>query len=106
MMVKVGVLAHFEFKAGHDQAVEDFFRNGRIVVEGQPASTLWYAFRDGPTSYGAFAAFASETDRDALLAAGGPKASAANAGLFERPPTFQKVDIVAGREPLLASPSE
>ncbi len=98
-MVNVGVVAHFEFKAGQDDAAEQFFRNGLVVVEGQPETTLWYAFRDGANTYGAFAVFASEEDREALLAAGGPRASTANASLFEQPPTFRKVDIVAAREP-------
>jgi hypothetical protein len=38
-------------------------------------------------------------DREALLAAGGPRSSTMNADLFEQPPTFQMVDIVASREP-------
>lgn len=99
-MVKVGVVANFQFKAGQDEAVERFFRDGKVVVEGRPATTGWYAFREGPNRYGAFAVFATETDRDALLAAGGPRAATTNADLFERPPTFEKVDIVAAREPL------
>ena len=32
-----------------------------------------------------------------LLAAGGPRASRQNADLFEHPPSFEKVDIVAAR---------
>jgi hypothetical protein len=97
-MVMVGVLARFEFKAGREAAAQEFFDNGRLVVEAQPATTVWYAFRLGTTTYGAFAVFADETDREALLAAGGPKSSRTNADLFERPPTFEKVDIVAARE--------
>jgi hypothetical protein len=54
----------------------------------------------GATTYGAFAAFASEDDRDALLAAFGPKLSATASHLFEVPPTFDKVDIVESRAPL------
>jgi hypothetical protein len=96
-MATVGVVATFEFKAGNDVAVERFFRDGQLTVEGQPATTLWFAYRLGPTTYGAFAAFASNEDRAALLAAGGPKASRDSAALFERPPTFQEVDIVAAR---------
>lgn len=105
MMAKVGVVAHFEFKAGKDEDAEQFFRNGLVVVEGQPASTLWYAFRDGANSYGAIAVFANEEDREALLAVGGPRESTANADLFEQPPTFRKVDIVAAREPGVVDPS-
>jgi hypothetical protein len=97
-MVTVGVRAEFEFKAGQEAAAQDFFDNGRLVVETQPGTTRWYAFQVGPTTYGAFAVFADEADRDALLAAGGPQSSRTNADLFERPPTFEKVDIIASRD--------
>jgi hypothetical protein len=96
-MVTVGVLAQFEFTAIGQVAAEEFFRQGQLVVEGQPDTTQWFAYRLGPTTYGAFAVFASEQDRDALLSAGGPKASRKSASLFERDPTFEKVDIVAAR---------
>jgi len=99
IMATVGVVAHFEFKPGHEAEVESFFQDGKLVVDGQPATTLWFAFRLGLTTYGAFAAFANEADRDALLAAGGPKSARTNAHLFERPPSFEKVDIVAARTP-------
>ncbi len=97
-MATVGVLARFEFKIEAIAAAEEFFESGRMVVEGQPASTRWYAFRMSPTTFGAFAVFANEADRDALLAAGGPKASRANEDLFAQLPSFEKVEIVAARE--------
>jgi hypothetical protein len=50
MMAKVGVVAHFEFNAGKDEAAEQFFRNGLVVVEGPPETTAWYAFRNGANS--------------------------------------------------------
>ncbi len=97
-MSEVGVLARFEFVPGNDAAVEAFFQNGRAIVEGsQPATTRWFAFRLGPTTYGAFAAFASEEDRQALLAGGGPRSARQNAELFTGPPTFELVEIVAER---------
>lgn len=94
----LGVIARFEFAVGHEAAAQEFFDNGRLVVETQPSTTRWYAFRVGPTTYGAFAVFADEADREALLAAGGPKSARTNAGLFAGPPTFEKVDIVATRD--------
>ena len=97
-MVTVGVLARFEFKVEATTAAEEFFENGKLVVEGQPTSTRWYAFRMTPTTFGAFAVFANEADRDALLAAGGPRASRANEDLFAQPPSFEMVDIVTARE--------
>ena len=99
MTAAVGVLARFEFRPGFDDAVARFFAEGRTIVEGQPETTCWYAFRISATTYGAFAAFASTADRDALLAAGGPKLSASATHLFLAPPSFDKVDIMESRPP-------
>jgi hypothetical protein len=99
MTATVGVLARFEFQPGFDDEVSRFFADGRTIVEGQPETTGWYAFRVNATTYGAFATFAGEADRDALLAVGGPKLSASAADLFVAPPTFDKIDIVESRPP-------
>ena len=96
-MTKFGVVAQFEFLPGKEDEAQRFFQAGQLTVEQQPAATRWYAYRSGSTTYGAFAAFASEADRDALLASGGPRSSAANAELFARSPSFEKVEIVAAR---------
>ncbi len=98
-MSAVGVVARFEAKPGTEQDMERFFRSGRRIVEEQPASTMWFAFRAGPTSYGAFAAFATEADRSGLLAAGGPKLSQEFAALFASAPTFEMVGIIESRHP-------
>ncbi|OLE28295.1 MAG: hypothetical protein AUG44_07730 [Actinobacteria bacterium 13_1_20CM_3_71_11] len=95
----VGVLARFEFIAGHEEEISRFFAEGRAIVEGQPVSTGWYAARLGPTTYAAFAVFATEADRDGLLAAGGPVLSKTYGHLFAVPPTFDKADIVEHRTP-------
>jgi hypothetical protein len=97
-MLTVGVLAQFEFKDGDDPAVDSFFQNGKLIVEDQPSSTVWFAFRSGPNTFGAFAAFATESDRQALLAAGGPKLARGNAELFTRAPSFELVEVVAARQ--------
>jgi hypothetical protein len=97
-VVTVGVLARFEFKVDDQPAAELFFSGGKAIVDRQPAATVWFAYRLGPGVYGAFAAFARDEDRQALLSSGGPKVAAANAGLFVRPPSFELVDIVEARQ--------
>lgn len=97
-MARFGVVAQFEFRPDKQGDAEKFFRAGQLIVGQQPATTRWYAFRSGDTTYGAFAVFASEADRDALLASGGPTSSAANAELFARQPSFERVEIVASRD--------
>ena len=75
----------------------DFFKEGLPLVEAQPASTVWFAFRVDETTYGAFAGFADEGDRDALLSAGGPQLSQKYRHLFASLPTFDKVDLLEAR---------
>jgi hypothetical protein len=96
-MVTVGVVARFEAKPETQAEMERFFRNGLSIVEGQPSTTVWFAFRTGPTSYGAFAAFETDADRAALLSAGGPQLSVQFAKLFASPPSFEKADILEAR---------
>src|SRR5258708_37493389 len=98
-MVTVGALARFEFKPGNEAAIERFFQDGQPIVQRQPVSTLWFGFRLGPTTYGAFGAFANEEDRHALLSTGGPVLAKKNAELFAQPPIFEKVDILAAKLP-------
>lgn len=98
-MVTVGVLARFEAKPGNEAAIERFFNEGRLIVQQSKASTAWYAFRLGPTTFGAFAAFADEEERLALLSVGGPKASQRHPELFAQPPTFEMVDLLAVKRP-------
>ncbi len=94
----VGVLATFETHPGTDAEVRQFFAEGLSIVEQQPPATKWFAFRIGPTTYGAFATFANEDDRAALLASGGPKSAVTNAHLFAEPPTFDLVDMLEERQ--------
>jgi hypothetical protein len=86
-------------KPGSDAEVKQFFEHGRAIVEGQPPSTTWFAFRIDQTTYGAFAAFASEEDRTALLSTGGPVSSQTHAELFTGPPTFEMVELIEVRQP-------
>jgi hypothetical protein len=96
-MVTVGVLARFDAHPGLESEVERFFKEGLAFVEQQPATTRWFAFRLGPTTYGAFATFANEEDRTALLSTGGPVSAKRHSELFAQPPTFEKFDVLEAR---------
>lgn len=96
-MVTVGVLARFEVKPGLEQDVAEFFKEGLPLVAAQPSTTVWFAFRLAETMYGAFAAFANDQDRDALLASGGPQLARKYAHLFAQAPSFDKVDVLEAR---------
>jgi hypothetical protein len=97
MTVTVGVLATFDVTPGAHERVAAFFAEGLPLVERQPDSTVWFAFRASDTSYGAFAAFANDADRRALLSAGGPQLAQKYHDLFASRPTFVEVDVLEAR---------
>jgi hypothetical protein len=98
VVLVVGVLARFEVKPDLEVEVMRFFQDGLAVVNEEPLSTSWFAFRIGPTTYGAFAVFACEEDRASLLSSGGPRSSRKHAELFTQPPTFDLVDLLEFRQ--------
>lgn len=74
-----------------------FFKEGLPLVEAQPRTTVWFAYQVNATTYGAFAAFGTVEDRDALLASGGPQLSQKYQHLFAAPPRFDLVDVLEAR---------
>ena len=47
----VPVVVRFETQPGADVEIQNFFSRGHAIVEQQPASTMWIAYRTGPTSF-------------------------------------------------------
>jgi hypothetical protein len=95
----VGVLARFAVKQSAEREMAAFFAAGRALVDEEPPTTTWVAFRVDDVTYGAFATFADSVEREALLARGGPRMSSEMAHLFAEPPTFEKVDLLEVRMP-------
>lgn len=99
-MVTVALLVRLEAKPGKEADVEEFLRGGLTLVEAEPATTVWFGIRLGPSSFGIFDAFPGEAGRSAHLtgrvaAALGAKAS----DLFATPPTIERVDVLASKLP-------
>jgi quinol monooxygenase YgiN len=97
-MVTVGLFVRLEAKPGREKDVEAFLRGGLALVEAEPATTVWFGIRLGPSTFGIFDAFADEAGRNAHLtgrvaAALGEKA----ADLFAKPPSIERVDILAAK---------
>ena len=95
----VGVLARFTIKKSAEREMAPFFAAGRAIIDDEPPTRTWVAFRMDEMTYGAFAAFADSADRETLLERGGPKMSSEMAHLFVGPPTFEKVDLLEVRMP-------
>lgn len=99
-MVKVGLLVRLEAKPGKESAVEEFLQGGLALVQEEPATTVWFAIRMGPTTFGIFDAFPNDEGRQAHLAGRVAEALMANAAeLLAEPPTIEMVDVLATKLP-------
>jgi quinol monooxygenase YgiN len=97
-MVKVALWVRLEAKPGKEGEVEAFLRSGLPLVEAEPATTVWFGLRIGPSTFGIFDAFPDEAGRNAHLsgavaAALGQKA----AELLAAPPVIERVDVLAAK---------
>ena len=99
-MVNVALYVRLEAKPGKEKDVEVFLRGGLAVVQGEPATTAWFALRMGPSTFGIFDAFPDEAGRQAHLS--GRVAAALMqkaADLLAKPPAIEKVDVLAAKLP-------
>ena len=99
-MVTQGLLVRLEARHGRDREVQAFLESAVALVEGEPATTAWFAVRFGRSEYGIFDVFPDEAGRDAHLA--GPVAAALEEQvkeLFAEPPRIQRASILAHKVP-------
>ena len=99
-MVTVALYVQLEAKPGKETEVEAFLKGGLAIVQGEPATTAWFALRLGPTTFGIFDAFPDEAGRQAHLSGKVAAALMAKAPeLLAQPPTIEKVDVLAAKLP-------
>ncbi len=100
-MVKLSFFVRLEAKPGKEAAVEEFLRAGQALAENEPATVAWFGVRLGPGMYAVFDAFEDEAGRQAHLSGRVAAALMAKASeLFEKPPTIEKVDVIAAKLPV------
>ena len=99
-MVKVALFVSLEAKPGKVAEVEKFLKGALPIVQRESETTAWFAIRLGPTTFGIFDAFPSETGRQAHLTGEVAKALMAKAAdLFSEPPSIEKIDVLAFKLP-------
>jgi quinol monooxygenase YgiN len=99
-MVTKALLVRLEAKPGKEAEVEEFLKSGLAIVQGEPATTTWYALKLGPTTYGIFDTFSDEAGRQAHLSGQVAAALMAHApDLFVTPPNIEMVDLLAAKVP-------
>ncbi|MBN7374602.1 putative quinol monooxygenase [Mycobacteroides abscessus] len=99
MSVTKGLLVRFDALPGKEDEVKDFLDSGRGLVEGEQATTAWFAIRLGPTSFGIFDVFPDDAGRDAHLSGPVAEALGDNAGTLFSEPTIDKLDVLASKLP-------
>ena len=67
MAVKVGLFVRLEAASGKEGELEQFLVGARQLVEQEDGTTVWYAVKFGPSTFGIFDAFEAEEGRQAHL---------------------------------------
>ena len=94
-MVRVALLARLEAKPGKESAVEELLKGALPLANAETATTVWFALKIGPSTFGIFDAFAG---RQAHLAGRIAAALMAKAPeLLAQPPTIEPVDVLAAK---------
>jgi len=101
-MINTALFVRLEVKKGKEAEVEKFLHGGLSMVENEPDTISWYALRLGPTTYGIFDTFPNDKGRQAHLSGEVAKALMARSSeLFSKPPSIEKVDVLAVKMPEL-----
>jgi quinol monooxygenase YgiN len=100
MDVTVALLVTLEAKPGKEEDVAGFLEGGRSLVEAEPDTVSWYAFRQGQTTFGIFDTFANDDGRQKHLSGEVAKAlGQITEDLLAAPPDIRPVDLVAAMLP-------
>jgi len=100
MDVSVALLVTLEAKPGKEEDVKEFLESGLALVEDEPETITWYAFRAGERTFGIYDTFEGEDGRQAHLSGAVAQALGKVADdLFAAPPDIRPVDVLAAKIP-------
>jgi quinol monooxygenase YgiN len=95
-MVKVGLFARLQAKPGKEAEVAKLLEGALALAREERETTVWYALRFGPSTFGIFDAFEAESGREAHLSGRIAAALMAKAPeLLAEAPKIEKVDVLA-----------
>ncbi len=99
--VTVGFLSRFEAKPGKEAEVEHALNGTLLAVQQLPRTTAWFAFRQGPSTFGTFDLFPDEAGRQAHYHARWPQLQAKASQLFvEGSLVIERVNILLAKLPV------
>ncbi len=96
----VALLARLEIKPGKEEEVMTFMKNGISLVEAEPATTTWLAFRIGKSTFGIVDTFPNDAGRKTHLSS--PFANQLMAKFdawLAKPPVIEELDVLALKLP-------
>jgi quinol monooxygenase YgiN len=97
-MVRVGLFVRLQAKPGKEADVARFLESGLALANQEATTTVWFALKLGPSTFGIFDAFADDAGRKAHLA--GPIAAALMAKateLLAEAPKIEQVDVLCAK---------
>jgi quinol monooxygenase YgiN len=98
---RVGLLARIEAKPEHAQEVQELLTGALDLAHQETGTTVWFALRLGPTSFGIFDAFGTDEARTAHLEGKIAAALLAEAPrLLAEAPDIRPVDVLAAKLPI------
>jgi hypothetical protein len=92
-----GILATIDAADGREAELESLLVNALDLVNTEPATTAWFAFRSGHGEYGIFDAFPDDAGRDAHLRGAVAAALGQHVELLDGEPQFDLVDVLADK---------
>ncbi|KMS85629.1 antibiotic biosynthesis monooxygenase [Streptomyces regensis] len=98
-MTAYGFYVEFEASPGREEDVAQFLAGAKALVDQEPGTKAWFAFRVGTSSFRIFDAFDTEEDREAHLQGKVRQGIEAHPELFRVPPTITPVDLIAAKLP-------
>ena len=98
--VKVALWVRLDAKPGKEKEVADFLHSGLAIVQQEPATTAWFAIQMSSSTFGIFDVFPNDAGRQAHLTGRVAAALMAKASdLLSKPPSIEKIDVLAAKLP-------
>ncbi len=98
--VKVGLLVRLEARPGKEAALQTFLEGALPLAIAETGTTVWFALKIGPSTFGIFDAFPDDESRAAHIA--GAIADALRAegpDLLAARPVVEPVDVLVAKLP-------
>jgi quinol monooxygenase YgiN len=92
-----GLAVRLEAKPGKEEEVAALLMAGLEMVYQEDINPLWIAVRLGPTTFGIFDAFPSETQRQAHLEGPIAQAVISAADLLAKPLSIEPFEVLGGK---------